>query len=92
MTLNTFMLAFRRVVRRKGHPSAVYSDNAHTYVSAECQILREMNIHTNLKSIPRTAQWYNGLWKTLIDMTKTTFKKVLGRSQLNADTKSSCGY
>ncbi|XP_071138903.1 uncharacterized protein [Mytilus edulis] len=86
MTLNAFMLAFRRFVSRKGHPSTGYSHNAPTFVSAASQIPRELNIQINWKFIPRAAPWYGGWWERLVGITKTTLKKILGRSQVNADS------
>jgi len=85
MTLETFMLAFRRFVSRRGIPTSVYSDNAPTFISAHNEIPRKMNIYLKWKFIPRAAPWYGGWWERLVGLTKTTLKKVLGRSQVNAE-------
>ncbi|CAC5415045.1 unnamed protein product [Mytilus coruscus] len=74
MTIESFKLAFRRFVSRRGIPSTVYSDNALTFVSASHDIPKEMNIQIN-----------GGWWERLVGITETTLKKVLGKSQVNSD-------
>ncbi|XP_071161008.1 uncharacterized protein [Mytilus edulis] len=85
MTIDSFKLAFRRFVSRRGIPSTVYSDNALTFVSASHDIPKEMNIQINWKFIPKAAPWYGGWWERLVGITKTTLKKVLGKSHVNSD-------
>ncbi|XP_071181335.1 uncharacterized protein [Mytilus edulis] len=85
MTIESFKLAFRRFVSRRGIPSTVYSDNALTFVSASHDIPKEMNIQINWKFIPKGGPWYGGWWERLVGITKTTLKKVLGKSQVNSD-------
>ena len=85
MTLESFMLAFRRFVSRRGTPTSVYSNNAPTFISAHKEIPRKMNIYLNWKFIPKAAPWYGGWWERLVGLTKTTLKKILGRSQINAE-------
>ena len=38
------------------------------------------------KFIPKRAPWYGGFWERLIGLTKTTLKKVLGRTSINLAT------
>ena len=60
MKLETFMLAFRRFVSRRGIPTSVYSENAPTFISANNEIPGKMNIYLKWKFIPRAAPWYGG--------------------------------
>ena len=80
MTHDAFMLAFRRFVSRRGTPMTIYSDNAPTFISANKEIPKSINIHVNWKFIPKAAPWYGGWLERLIGLTKITLKKVLGRS------------
>ena len=87
---NSFLQAFRRFASRKSLPSIMISDNASTYLSAAKEIEELMNsvkIHdtlkvqgTSWKFIPKRAPWYGGFWERLIGLTKSTLKKVLGRT------------
>ena len=66
------------------------SDNASTYLSAAKEIeelVNSVKIHDALKVqgttwrfIPKRAPWYRGFWERLIGLTKSTLKKVLGRT------------
>ncbi|XP_062590223.1 uncharacterized protein LOC134251820 [Saccostrea cucullata] len=40
----------------------------------------------NWKFIPRAAPWYGGFWERLIGITKTTLKKIIGRSYIDLET------
>ena len=86
MTLESYMLAFRRFISRIGIPTTVYSDNAPTFKSAEKEISRSLNIHINWKFIQRAAPWYGGWWERLVGLTKTSLRKVLGKALVSADT------
>ncbi|XP_071132987.1 uncharacterized protein [Mytilus edulis] len=69
-SLNTFILAFRRFISRKGTPQIIYSDNAPTFVAASNALQSQLNLHINLKFIPKGAPWYGGWWERLIGLTK----------------------
>ena len=90
LTVETFLLAFRRFVSRKSFPNIMMSDNASTYLSA-VEELKEMlsskELETSIgrrgvtwKFIPKRAPWYGGYWERLIGLTKAALKRVLGRA------------
>ena len=71
------------------------SDNASTYVAAARE-LEQLFISQELgealssraikwQFIPKRAPWYGGFWERLIGTTKTTIKKVLGRSFISLE-------
>ncbi|XP_071137411.1 uncharacterized protein [Mytilus edulis] len=80
LSLNTFILAFRRFISRKGIPQTIYSDNAPTFVAASNALQSQLNLHINWKFIPKGAPWYGGWWERLIGLTKMTLKKVFGKA------------
>ena len=90
LTVETFLQAFRRFSSRKSLPKILISDNASTYMAAAEELLKLFNsplLTETLtrkgvvwKFIPKRAPWYGGFWERLIGLTKTTLKKVLGRT------------
>ena len=44
------------------------------------------NQGTEWKFIPKRAPWFGGWWERLIGLTKTTFKKILGKAYVTYDT------
>ena len=96
LTVEAFLLAFRRFASRKSLPRKLISDNASTFVSANNE-LKELFQSRTLKEtlaregiewlfIPKKAPWYGGFWERLIGLTKSTIKKVLGRAAVNLCT------
>ena len=96
LSVQTFLLAYRRFAARKSVPQQMISDNASTYLSAaeeltelfQSQSLKESlsKQGVNWQFIPKRAPWYGGFWERLIGLTKTTLKKVLGRASVNLTT------
>lgn len=90
LSVENFMQAFRRFVSRKSLPQLMISDNASTYQSAAKELEKLFNStilneqlsrqRTMWQFIPKRAPWYGGFWERLIGLTKTTLKKVLGRT------------
>ena len=90
LSQESFLQAFRRFVSRRSLPVIMISDNATTYLSAASEIEQLMksttvqdtlqNKGTTWQFIPKRAPWYGGFWERLIGLTKTTLKKVLGRT------------
>ena len=77
LTVDTFLLAFRRFYSTKSLPRKMISDNASTYLSAaekirkifESDTLKEALESNNISwsFIPKCASWYGGLWSVLLD-------------------------
>ena len=96
LTVDMFLLSFRRFASRRSLPSVLVSDNASTFQSAaeELQKLFKSSIlvHNLSKQgvqwqfIPKRAPWYGGWWEQLVGMTKSTIKKVLGRAHVSLVT------
>ena len=96
LTAETFMLAFRRFVSRRSIPKTIISDNATTFIAASKQIgelsrsttvNEELNnLGTTWKFIPKRAPWFGGFWERMVGLTKTSIKKILGRSLINLET------
>ena len=90
LSVDTFLLAFRRFASRKSLPNQMISDNASTYLAAaeelrklfESDALKEALTHQNVtwQFIPKRAPWYGGFWERLIGLTKQAVKKTLGRT------------
>ena len=90
LTVDTFLLAFRRFVSRKSLPRKMISDNTSTYLSAakelrkifESDTLKEALESQNISwtFIPKWAPWYGGFWERIIGLTKQAVKKTLGRA------------
>ena len=89
----TFMLAFRRFCSRQSIPKKMISDNGTTFQAASNTIrklFQSITIQEHLTEkgnewlfIPKRALWYGGFWERVVGLTKTTLKKVLGRSHVS---------
>ena len=90
LTVETFLLAFRRFCSRKSLPKKMISDNASTYLAAAEELQRMFSseaLKEALESqnvtwhfIPKRAPWYGGFWERIIGLTKQAVKKTLGRT------------
>ena len=92
LSVETFMLAFRRFVSRKSLPHIMMSDNASTYLSATEELrgmLNSKELEASLgkcgitwKFIPKKVPWYGGYWERLIGLTKAALKKYWGGAHI----------
>ena len=90
LSVQTFLLAFRRFSSRKSLPSVMISDNALTFLAVaedlqrlfESETLqRELERHNvTWRFIPKRAPWYGGFWERMVGLTKQAIKKMLGRA------------
>ena len=93
LTVDIFLLAFRRFASRRSLPQIVVSDNATTYQAAADELQRLLQSRhltealgregVQWQFIPKRAPWYGGWWERLIGLTKMSLKKVLGRSRVS---------
>ena len=91
LTVEAFLLAFRRFASRKSLPGKLISDNASTFASVnnglkelfQSQALKEALAREGIEwlFIPKKAPWYGEFWERLIGLTKSTIKKVLAELQ-----------
>ena len=94
-TADSFLLAFRRFVARRGLPSTVWSDNAKTFKAASKEIQKIVrspevaNYLTNnsvtWKFIVERAPWWGGFWECMVRSVKQCLRKSIGRSSLKHD-------
>ncbi|GBM13210.1 hypothetical protein AVEN_187982-1 [Araneus ventricosus] len=97
-TTDTFLLAFRRFISRRGLCSVVISDNARTFKRAELEIKRIWNIlnHPDVKNfysfngikwqyIVERAVWWGGFYERMVRTVKTALRKTLGKSCLTVE-------
>ncbi|XP_065911263.1 uncharacterized protein [Dysidea avara] len=90
LSVQTFLLAFRRFSSRKSLPSTMISDNASTFLAAAEDLQRLFESETLQKEleqnnvtwrfIPKRAPWYGGFWERMVGLTKQAIKKTLGRA------------
>ena len=95
LTVESFLLAFRRFTSRRGLPATLISNNAKTFKgsSREVQrIARSKEVMRYLsnngvfwKFIVERAPWWGGFWERLIQSVKRCLKKCIGRTNLNYD-------
>lgn len=90
LTVETFLLAFRRFSSRKSAPHTMLSDNASTFLATAEELNKLMTSETLKEAlggqnirwhfIPKCAPWYGGFWERMIGLTKQALKKTLGRT------------
>ena len=95
LSVQAFLLAFRRFASRRGLPATLHSDNAKTFKSASKEIpkiTRAEEVRRFLSNkrivwnfIIEKAPWWGGYWERLVQSIKRPLKKVLGRSTLTFD-------
>eukprot|EP00063_Salmo_salar_P005820 XP_013980655.1 PREDICTED: uncharacterized protein LOC106561338 [Salmo salar] len=92
----TFLLALKRLISRKGLCKVIYSDNAKTFMRAD-QDLKELwkaieepqllafysERGITWRFIAERAAWWGGFWERLVRSVKTCLRKVLGRASFN---------
>ncbi|XP_055932974.1 uncharacterized protein LOC129962996 [Argiope bruennichi] len=98
LTTDTFLLAFRRFISRRGLCSIVVSDNARIFKRAELEIKLIWNVlnHADVKNfysanginwkyiVERTA-WWGGFYERMVWTVKTALRKTLGKSCLTVE-------
>lgn len=98
LTTDTFLLAFRRFVARRGLCSVVFSDNARTFKRAELELKQLWTVisHPDVKRyyasnniewkyIVERAAWWGGFYERMVRTVKVALRKTLGKSSLTID-------
>ena len=98
LSAESFLLAFRRFVGRRGLPSTIWSDNAKTFKTAAKEIqklIRSPEVIKHLASsritwkfIVERAPWRGGFWERMVRSVKRSLKKCIGRASLTHDELS----
>lgn len=88
MTTDSFILALRRFISRRGHPKTMWSDNGLNFVGAKNELynilakLNEKKINDFLvnksswKFIPPNSPWMGGAWESIVKITKRALETV----------------
>ena len=80
LSLEHFVMAFRRFTARRGVPSTVYSDNARTFVGADVLLRKYFGrLAPHWKFIAPVSPWWGGWWERLVRSVKTALRKTLGK-------------
>lgn len=92
ISTDTFLLALRRFVARRGRCSIIYCDNGTNFVGAD-NLLKTLDWERIIengtvnriqwKFNPPTASWWGGWWERLIRVMKDVLKRVIGRACLS---------
>lgn len=83
MSVDDYLLAFRRFAARRGVPSVVYCDNARTFKCAESLLQKCYGrIAPQFKYSVPLAPWYGGQFERLIRSVKSALKRSLGQHHL----------
>ena len=73
------VLAFRRLVARRGLPKVIYSDNAKGFVAAPDKILGQLGPLTpEWRFIAPNSPWWGGWWERLVRSVKSALRKTVG--------------
>ena len=93
LTAESFLLTFHRFAARRSVPRIMISDNGSTFLSSAEDLrslieLPEVQEELSKRSlvwkfIPKRAPWYGGFWECLLGLTKSAFKKNLGRRHIS---------
>ncbi|GFS98709.1 integrase catalytic domain-containing protein [Trichonephila clavipes] len=94
LSTDSFILAFRRFIARRGRPTTIYSDNGKNFVgtfnalnSIDWDKIQDfaLKIKIQWKFSPSSAPWWGGFWERLVGMLKNVLRKVLGKASLNKE-------
>ncbi|GFT35519.1 integrase catalytic domain-containing protein [Trichonephila clavipes] len=86
LSTDSFILAFRRFIARRGRPTTIYSDNGKNFVgtfnalnSIDWDKIQDfaLKIKIQWKFSPPSAPWWGGFWERLVGMLKNVLRKFL---------------
>ncbi|MCG8432139.1 MAG: transposase family protein, partial [Candidatus Omnitrophica bacterium] len=80
MNVDDFILALRRFVSRRGLPSAIFSDNAKTFIAVSDRLLAFLGPNCpKFIRINPLSPWWGGWWERLVKSVKSALKKSIGK-------------
>ncbi|GFT12015.1 integrase catalytic domain-containing protein [Trichonephila clavipes] len=91
LSTESFILALRRFISRRGSPFTIYSDNGKNLVGTSNELKnidwKKVKDYGSLKKInwklnPPSSPWWGGFWERLIGMLKIILRRVLGKACL----------
>ena len=95
LSTDSFLLAFRRFISRRGICRIMYSDNAGTFKKASEELKALWNAlkrkelkdffsgkRIEWKFIVEKAAWWGGMWERMVRSVKMCLKKTLGKAML----------
>ncbi|KAG7313182.1 hypothetical protein JYU34_000276 [Plutella xylostella] len=91
MTTDSFLMALRRFIARRGRCEIIYSDNGTNFRGAENHLsiidwekMKEFSTANKIRWIfnPPAAPWWGGWWERMIQMVKQLLRRNLGKSTL----------
>ena len=98
LSVESFLLLFRRFAARRGLPATLISDNAKTFKTSSKELIkiaRSPDVICHLKNhriswrfIVERAPWWGGFWERLIRSIKRCLKKCIGRANLTYEELS----
>ncbi|XP_054720923.1 uncharacterized protein LOC129230545 [Uloborus diversus] len=101
MTTDSFLLALRRFLARRGNCKVRYSDNAKTFKRAKKEIEDLSKIISDKllsqfltkerivwKNIVERAAWWGGFYERLVKSVKDCLRKIVGKTLLNFEEMS----
>ncbi|GFQ67773.1 integrase catalytic domain-containing protein [Trichonephila clavata] len=96
MITNSFLLAFRRFLARRGNCKVIYSDNAKTFLKSKkvienlCSILSQSVVQNFIakeriiwNNIIERSPWWRGFYERLVRSVKESLHKILGKALLS---------
>ena len=77
LSTDSFILALKRFMARRGQPKVMYSDSGSNFRGAEnelgdliSKISNLTNYNINWKFIPPLSPWMGGAWESIVKLTK----------------------
>lgn len=94
LSTESFILAVRRFIARRGRPTTIHSDNAKNFIGTynalkaiDWSEIEDFAIKKKLqwKFSPPSSPWWGGFWERLIGLLKNVLRKVLGKACLDEE-------
>ena len=80
LSVEDFILAFRKFTARRGLLELIMSDNAKTFVSASCRLETMYgDRHPKWSFITPRSPWRGGAWERMVRTVKTLIKRTVGK-------------